>query len=474
MIINPISQDRRTFLGSAGIGLGSIALNTLLQEESATAADAKLGSQQPHFPSTVKNVIFLFMSGGPGHMDTFDPKPQLSAMEGEYVPDSIGANVPNIPRSGVGSKLMASPFGFKKYGESGIEVSDLLPHTARHVDDLCVIRSLNHRIPVHGPAENFTLTGSSLGERPSLGGWVTYGLGSEARDLPEFIVLSSNSGGPAPQRPGWGSGFLPARFQGTQLDDQSGVPYSELPQLYSVADRREQLDFIRLMNQHHLRRQNANSELEARIESYELGFRMQLNAPEILDLSRETEATQKMYGIDQKPSAVFGRHCLLARRLVEQGVRFIQLRNGGWDAHGSLKSNHIGRCRATDLPIAGLLQDLKQRNLLEQTLVVWGGEFGRTPTTEGNQTGDKRGRDHSPAGYTMWLAGGGIKGGQVIGATDELGFVPIERPLSPHDLHATMLHGLGLDQHKLIYLHNNREEIPTVLGGEVIREAFAT
>ncbi|QDV66706.1 hypothetical protein Poly24_03930 [Rosistilla carotiformis] len=472
--MTPFTQSRRAFFETAGIGLGSLAFNSLLGADAAGNTSSQPFLQQPHFPPTVKSVIFLFMSGGPGHMDTFDPKPVLSKMDGEYVPGSIAATVPNIPRAGVGSKLMASPFGFKKYGESGIEVSDLLPHTARHVDDLCVIRSLNHRIPVHGPGENFTLTGSSLGERPSLGGWVTYGLGSEAQDLPGFIVLSSNSSGPAPQRPGWGSGFLPARFQGTQLDNQRGVPYSELPDLYSVSDRRNQLDFIRSMNQQHLRRQDENTELEARIESYELGFRMQLNAPEILDLSGETEATQRMYGIDQKASSLFGSHCLLARRLVEQGVRFIQLRNGGWDAHGSLKGNHINRCRATDMPVAGLLQDLKQRNLLDQTLVIWGGEFGRTPTTEGSRTGDARGRDHSPAGYTMWMAGGGIKGGQVIGATDELGYVPIDRPLSPHDLHATMLHGLGLDQHKLIYLHNNREEIPTVLGGEVIREAFAT
>ncbi len=472
---SPSSQSRRTFLTDGGIGLGAIALNAMLLNETGFADDvhaAKL--QQPHFESEVKTVIFLFMSGGPSHMDTWDPKAELNKMDGLYVPESIRANVPNIPRSGVDSKLMASPFGFRKYGESGIDVSDLLPHTARHVDDLCVIRSLNHRIPVHGPAENFTLTGSALGERPSMGGWVTYGLGSESENLPGFIVLSSNESGPTPQRAGWASGFLPAKFQGTQLDDQQGVPYSKLPDLYSASNRRDQLDFIHWMNQQHLNKQHASSELQARIESYELGFRMQLNAPEILDVSQETEATQKMYGIDRKASATFGRHCLLARRLVEQGVRFIQLRNGGWDAHGSLKSNHISRCGATDQPIAGLLEDLKQRDLLKQTLVVWGGEFGRTPTTEGNRTDDKRGRDHSPAGYTMWLAGGGIKGGQVIGATDELGFVPVERPLSPHDLHATLLHSLGLDQHQLVYQHNNRDEIPTVLGGEVIREVFAS
>lgn len=468
-----ISASRRKFLWDGGIGVGALALNALMRGDASGAESphAKM-AQQPHFPSQVKSVIFLFMAGGPGHVDTWDPKPALTALEGQRVPESIVANVPNIPRSGVNSKLMASPFSFQKAGESGIEVSELLPETAKHVDKLCVIRSLNHRIPVHGPGESLTLSGSALGERPSMGAWVTYGLGSEADDLPGFVVFSSNPTGPTPQRPGWGSGFLPARFQGTPLDDRRGLPYSNLPKLYSVSDRRKQLDFIRWMNEQKLHKDFEDSELEARIQSYELGFRMQMNAPEILDLNGETAATNELYGIDQKASATFGRHCLLARRLVEQGVRFIQLRNGGWDAHGSLKSNHIQRCRATDRPVAGLLHDLKQRGLLDQTLVIWGGEFGRTPTTEGTRTGDSRGRDHSPAGYTMWLSGGGVKGGTVIGATDELGFVPIERPLSPHDLHATMLHGLGIDQHKLIFPHNNRDEIPTVLGGEVIKEVF--
>lgn len=472
--MDPFKINRRVLLSEAGLGFGTLALNALLHGSSVARADhSSLRHQQgAHFPSQVKSVIFLFMAGGPSHVDTFDPKPALAKLDGKSVPVSIAENIPNIPRSGVDSKLMASTFPFQKYGESGIEVSELMPETAKHVDDLCLIRSLNHRIPVHGPGECVTTTGSALGDRPSLGAWLTYGLGSEAENLPGFIVMSSNTSGPAPQRAGWGTGFLPARYQGTLIDDQRGVPYSKLPELYSTADRREQLNFIHWMNQQHLSQQVSNSELEARIESYELGFRMQMTAPEVLDLKTETAQTQKMYGIDQKASAEFGRHCLLARRLVEQGVRFIQLRNGGWDAHAGIKKNHTDRAKATDLPVAGLLQDLNQRGLLDQTLVLWGGEFGRTPTTEGNRTGDSRGRDHSPAGYTMWLAGGGVKGGQVIGQTDDLGFVPVERPLSPHDLHATLLHSIGLDQHQLTYLHNNRDEIPTVLGGEVINEVF--
>lgn len=464
--------NRRSMLANTGVGLGAAALQSLMLGERNAIASGGRTVGQPHFASPVKSVIFLFMSGGPSHVDTFDPKPALNELDGQSVPASIVKNVPNIPRSGVHSKVMGCPFTFQEYGESGIPVSSLLPATAKHVDDLCVIRSLNHRIPVHGPGECITLTGSGLGERPSLGAWFTYGLGSEAENLPGFIVMSSNSSGPAPQRPGWGNGFLPSRFQGTLMDQQRGIPYSEMPDLYSAADRRRQLDYIRWMNRQHLESHQANLEMEARIESYELGFRMQMSAPEIFDLSSETEETQKSYGIDQKASREFGRHCLLARRLVEQGVRFIQLRNGGWDAHGALKGNHTNRCRATDVPVAGLLADLKQRGLLDQTLVIWGGEFGRTPTTEGNRTGDSRGRDHSPAGYTMWLAGGGVRGGQIIGQTDELGYVPVERPLSPHDLHATMLHAVGLDQHKVIYQHNSRDEIPTVLGGEVISEVF--
>ena len=409
----------------------------------------------------------------PGQTDTFDPKPTLTKLDGQRVPDSIAATVPNIPRSGVDSKLFGSPFKFKQHGKSGIPVSSLFPHTAAMVDELCVVRSMNHRVPVHGPGECIALTGTGVGNRPSMGAWMNYGLGSEAKDLPGFMVFLSNVTGPPPQLPGWGPGFLPARHQGTLVDGNQGVPYTEMPTGYTDGNRRQQLDFINAMNRKHLDRIGTDSELEARIDSYELGYRMQASAPEVFDLSAESAQTRAMYGLDQKETSEFGAHCLLARRLVERGVRCIQLRNGGWDAHGSLKSNHIKCGKKTDQPIAALLRDLKQRGLLESTLVVWGGEFGRTPTIEGSKTGDSRGRDHSPAGYTMWLAGGGVQGGQIIGQTDELGYVPVERPLSPADMHATLLHALGIDQHRLVWNHNNRDEIPTVFGGEVVAEVFA-
>ena len=468
--------SRRSMLERSTLGFASVALNAMLARDGHLFA--KEGDHTrpllrgPHLPPKAKSIIFLFMSGGPGQTDTFDPKPLLQKLEGQPVPESIAVNVPKIPRSGVDAPLMASPFSFKQYGESGIPVSELFPEVAQLVDDLCVIRSVNHRIPVHGPGECVALTGTAIGDRPSMGAWMTYGLGSVSSDLPGFVVMLSNSTGPSPQRPGWGPGFLPSRYQGTVVNAQSGVPYTTMPAGLDNEKRRRQLEFIEWMNQKHLGGQGPDSELEARIASYELGFRMQTSAPETFDLGSESGASRKLYGIDDSATAEFGTQCLIARRLVEKGVRCIQLRNGGWDAHGSLESNHRKQALAVDRPIAGLLTDLKQRGMLEDTLVVWGGEFGRTPTTEGSAKGAKRGRDHSPAGYTVWMAGGGVKGGQIIGSTDELGFVPIDRPISPADLHATLLHSLGIDQHQLIYSHNNRDEIPTVFGGEVVREVF--
>ncbi len=460
-------------LHESALGFGSLALTSMLLDD-ARANDSVLTSDpNAHHSASAKSVIFLFMSGAPGQTDTFDPKPLLTKLDGQRVPDSIAATVPNIPRSGVDSRLFASPFAFAEHGESGIPVSSLYPRTAQMVDDMCVVRSMNHRVPVHGPGECIALTGSGVGDRPSMGAWMNYGLGSAGKNLPGFMVFLSNVTGPPPQLPGWSAGFLPARYQGTLVDGSKGVPYTEMPGGYTETNRRRQLDFINALNQRHLDRQGPDSELEARIASYELGYRMQASAPEVFDLSSESQHTRDMYGLDQKDTAEFGMHCLMARRLVERGVRCIQLRNGGWDAHSSLLSNHLKGGKQTDQPIAALLRDLKQRGLLDSTLVVWGGEFGRTPTIEGARTGKSRGRYHSPAGYTMWLAGGGVKGGQIIGATDELGYVPVERPLSPADMHATLLHAMGIDQHRLSWNHNNRDEIPTVFGGEVIREVFA-
>jgi hypothetical protein len=319
------------------------------------------------------------------------------------------------------------------------------------VDDLCVLRGCRHASPIHAPAEYIATTGTQVGDRPSLGAWVTYGLDSVSQDLPSFVVfVAGGSGRPA----AWSSGFLPARYQGTVVGSE-GIPNLPLPPGCTTADRRAQLDLIGALDRRHLERHAGNSELDARIRSYELAFRMQTAAGEAFDLARETREVRTLYGLDDKDTAEFGRYCLLARRLVERGVRFIQLRSGGWDAHKDLAKEHLRSARKVDRPIAALLTDLKRRGLLSQTLVIWGGEFGRTPTAQGGSAATA-GRDHSPSGYSMWLAGGGVKGGQVIGATDPVGYAAVERPVHPNDLHATILHALGIDQHRLYFKHNNR------------------
>jgi len=462
---------RREMLQRAGAGFGSLALTHLLGEEGRTAAAASPsgGPQGPHLPPRARSVIFLFMAGGPSHLDTFDPKPLLRELHGKDVPPSIARDIPRIARAPL-NNLLGALFEFRKHGRSGIEISDLLPEVARHADDLCVIRSMRHESPVHQQAEFIALTGTGLGDRPSLGAWVSYGLGSENRNLPSFIVFKSNGGGPPPA---WHSGFLPAQYQGTPCDGPDGIRDLQMPPGYTRADREDQLGLLERLNYFHRERKDGESELEARIRSYEMAFRMQVSAPEVFDLAGESEATKRAYGMNQKEKegVDFGRHCLLARRLVERGVRFIQVRAGDWDSHGELVRYHGRAARHTDQAVAALLGDLKQRGLLDQTLVLWGGEFGRTPTT---QNGDANtGRDHSPSGYSMWLAGGGVKGGQVIGATDPVGYAAVERPVHPNDLNATILHALGIDQHRLTYLHHNRNEIPTVLGGEVVKEVFA-
>lgn len=465
---NPYHSDRRRFLLGGGLGAGSLALSTMLADGRELSPVST--APTPHFKPTAKSVIFLFMSGGPSQVDTFDPKPALTKLAGKDVPESLAKYVPRIKRAGL-KNLMASPWKFQEHGQCGMPISELLPHTARHADDLCVIRSMNHRNPVHGPGECVALTGTAAGDRPSVGSWSIYGLGSETTNLPAFITMNlHNDGMQYPQAAGWGAGFLPSRFQGTVVDPVRGIRDVAMPAGTTNAKRRQQLDLIEWFNRRHLDRLVEHSELEARTRSYEMAFRLQTAAPELFDISKEPGHIRDLYGIGEKDTETSSRGCLLARRMVERGVRFVQVRIGGWDAHGNIKGNHTRLCARTDKPIAALLTDLKQRGLLDSTLVVWGGEFGRTPTMEGRGAG----RDHSPAGYTMWLAGGGVKGGQIIGATDPIGYVAIERPVSVPDYHATILHALGVDSTKLAFDRHGLTETPSgITGGRPVIEAFA-
>jgi hypothetical protein len=452
--------SRREFLQRGGGGFGALALAWLLRDLGASGARAGVGNgglagQRPHFPARAKRVIFLFMEGGPSHIDLFDPKPLLNELAGQKLPPSFG---PIITAMGeVNAPLLESRRTWKQHGGSGIWVSDWLPHTATCVDDLAVIRScwadgLNH---ANGVCQ--MNTGSVLGGRPSLGSWVTYGLGTENSNLPAFVVLCDNNGQVVGGPRNWGSGFMPAVHQGVRLQGgNEPIPNLRTPEGVGSRQQQGKLDFLKQMNERHAGRRPGFDDLEARIESYELAFRMQAEAPEAVDFSQESAETLALYGIDGKETAPFGRLCLLARRLVERGVRFVQLYHGTgskWDAHTGIERNHEEMCRSSDQPVAGLLKDLKRRGLLDETLVIWGGEFGRTPMSE---KGD--GRDHNPTGFTMWMAGGGVRGGQVIGETDELGLNATRERLHVHDLHATIMHLLGVDHTQLIYHHQGRPE----------------
>ncbi len=452
---------RRMFCRAIGAGGFSVALSSLLAAE-----QEKKVVTRPF--GTAKNIIFLFMAGGPSQVDTFDPKPTLKSLSGHDVPRSIAENVPRIQRAGL-KNLLASPWEFGRHGESGLEISTLLPHLGEVADSLCVIRSMTHRNPVHGPGECVALTGSSTGNRPSVGAWSMYGLGKESQSLPSFIAMNvHNDGMQFPQAAGWGSGFLPSRYQGTLLDPEIGIQDAHPPEHITSNQRVQELEAIQSMNQAFSTKMRL-SDLEARVRSYEIAFAMQTAGPELFDLSAEDERTQRSYGIGSQPTEQVGKACLLGRRMVERGVPFVQIRVGGWDAHSNLKGNHEKLAKRTDLPIAGLIKDLKNRGLLDQTLVVWSGEFGRTPTMEGKSGG----RDHSPAAYSMWMAGGGVRGGQVIGETDPIGYTVTSTPVSPHDLHATILHAIGLDARKLTYNHHGLIETPLgVTGGQVIEKVF--
>jgi hypothetical protein len=455
---------RRQLLLQTGAGFGSLALTALLADKTiaTTSAANPLAPREPHFKARAKRVIFLFMPGGPSQVDTFDPKPELTKQHGKPSPKLYLGQKRN---------LLASPWKFQKYGKSGLEVSELFPQVGSCVDRLCVIRSMVADDVNHPGGCLQMNTGERVATRPSLGSWVTYGLGTENQNLPGFIAI-----GPGPLIEGgrqYGAAFLPAAHQGTFVSDLT-KPIQNLKNDQVKPDRqRQELDTLRRLNEMHGEDRSEDSRLSARIESFELAYRMQVQAPDAFDLTREPDRVQHRYGIDRAETAMFGRQCLLARRLVERGVRFVQLYHttGGfqpWDQHSDLKGGHAKNALATDRPIAGLLEDLQARGLLEDTLVIWGGEFGRTPAAEGTN-----GRDHHPYGFTMWLAGGGVRGGMAHGETDEFGWDAVQDRVHIHDLHATILHLLGLDHERLTYRHAGRDYRLTDVSGVVVKSILA-
>lgn len=456
--------NRREFLRRAGGGLGALALAPWMIEAKQVG-----GQSVSHFPGRAKRVISLFMHGGPSQVDLWDPKPKLQELAGQVLPESFGEVMTR--RRVAQNPLMAPVRGFSRHGQSGLPVSDFLPEMGRLADDLCVIRSC-HGDSVNHPQSVYQMnTGSILMGRPSLGAWISYGLGSVNDSMPGFVVMPDPRGGLKGGPPAWGSGFLPARHQGVTMRPGK-VPILNLrPPTERNSRQASTLDLVQQLNRRHLEARDHDDELEARIASYELAFRMQTEAPDLVDLSGESEVTRKLYGIDRPVTREFGTRCLLARRLIEKGVRFVQLYSGdtnGWDAHKNVEANHSEYCAATDLPVAGLLRDLKARGLLEDTLVIWGGEFGRMPMSE-----QGTGRDHNPWGYTTVLAGAGVRGGYAHGATDEVGLRAVENPVHVHDLHATILHLLGFDHERLTFLHNGLEARLTGVAGEVVTDLLA-
>ena len=458
-------RSRREFFQSAGTGLAGLALSSLVKAEAPNPLAPKSG----HYPAKAKSIIWCFMEGGPSHLDLFDPKPKLDELSGQPMPASFGK--PITAMGTASNTLMGTKRKWKQHGQSGLWVSDWYPHIAQHVDDMAVIRSCWANGLNHVGSVCQMNTGDILAGRPSLGAWAQYGLGSANKNLPAFVVMLDDKepvGGPK----NWSSGFLPATYQGTQFR-QGDTPILHLKPPAGIDDNRQRskLDFLRQLNDQFGADKQDDGDLEARVRSYELAFQMQASGPEAVDLTKETEATKKLYGLDEPETQAFGLNCLQARRLVERGVRFVELYCGsgsGWDAHTNMEGNHSKWCRASDKPVAGLIADLKSRGMLEDTLVVWGGEFGRTPFNEkGN------GRDHNPWGFTMFMAGGGVKGGQAIGTTDEIGLRAVERPCHVHDIHASILHLMGLDHIQLTYMHNGRAERPTIVGGTLIKELLA-
>jgi hypothetical protein len=460
------SLSRREVLTRIGGGFGALALATLLQENAAASSAARvdpLAPRAPHFLPKAKRLIFLFMNGGPSHVDTFDPKPELTRLDGQAAPDSLLAKTKRKPKG----KLMASPFKTERFGKSGIVASDLYPEVGRYMDDLCILRGMYTDIPNHEPGLLLMNTGNMQPIRPSMGSWLTYALGSENQNLPGYVVLCPGKPVVGPQL--WSNSFLPGIYQGTHINNKSIDPGTIIRDVRNrylpAAAQRRQLDLLQQLNQAHLEERGRDEQLEARIASLEMAYRMQGSAQEAFDIAKETPLTRRQYGDGE-----FANACLLSRRLVERGVRVVQIYYGNgqpWDDHKDI-ANHRNHAQKSDRPIAALLQDLKTRGLLEETLVVWGGEFGRTPTAESS-----KGRDHHSLGFSMWLAGGGVKGGIVHGATDELGFNAVEGRVHVHDLHATILHLLGLDHEKLTYRYSGRDFRLTDVHGKVVQEILA-
>jgi hypothetical protein len=464
-----LPTSRRRWLSQIGTGFGTLGLASVLAESGllgtstaqAAASASPLAPRAPHFAPRAKRVIFLFMNGGPSHVDTFDPKPALVKFAGQK-PEELTKNYPRA----VG-KLFPSPFKFAKHGQNGVEVSELYPHLAGVIDDICVIRSMHTDIPNHEPGLLMMNSGNTQPTRPSLGSWLTYGLGTENQNLPGYVVLCPGKPVVGPQL--WGNSFLPGIFQGCHINNSKLDPKSVIAHVHNQYlppdEQRQQLDLIQELNRVHLAEREQDSQLEARIESLEMAFRLQFAAQEVFDLNQETKATREAYGSGQ-----FADACLMSRRLVERGVRMVQIYYGNgqpWDDHGDIM-NHANHAKASDRPIAALIADLKSRGLLDETLIVWTGEFGRTPWSEG-----AKGRDHHHRGFTSWLAGGGVKGGLAYGATDEFGNAAVDKPVHIHDLHATILHLLGMDHERLTYRYSGRDFRLTDVHGKVVPEILA-
>jgi hypothetical protein len=470
----PPAADRRDFLFRAGGGLGGIALSWLMARDAAaspTPTVNPLAPKKPHFEAKAKSVIFMFMVGGPSPVDLFEPKPELEKWRGKPLPASLGKFPSQFTKGDSG--LLPSTRKFKKHGKSGLWVSDLMPHFAECVDDVAFLHGCWCTSTIHAPAMYELHTGRTLMGHPSIGSWVTYGLGSVGENLPAYCVMPQPEGVPEGGAPCWGAGYLPAVYQGT-LFRKGPAPILNLkpPATVGAEQQKRTFDLVKKLNEKDL--DPGDTDLTARIATYELAFKMQKYAPEAVDLTKETEKTREEYGLNRKETADFGTRLLLARRLVERGVRFVQVYSGGgplitqWDAHDDINGNHETMCGHVDQPIAALLKDLNRRGLLNDTLVVWCSEFGRTPFSQGG-----KGRDHNPYGYTMWLAGGGVKGGQAIGATDEFGMRALKRKVSVNDFHATILHLLGLDHEKLTFRHSGRDERLTDVAGEVVEEVVS-